>query len=69
VGHLPVASYLIGSLNGRAVLFVVGLNATFGLLFGWLFWRRGLDSAMVARAVTHLVSHAATQLSATMGAA
>lgn len=69
VGHLPVASYLIGSLNGPVVLFVVGLNATFGLLFGWLFWRRGLESAMVAHAVTHLVSYAATQLSGTMGAA
>lgn len=69
VGHLPVASYLIGSLNGPVVLFVVGLNATFGLLFGWLFWRRGLESAMVAHAVTHLVSSAATQLSGTTGAA
>lgn len=69
MGHLPVASYLIGSLNGPVVLFVVGLNATFGLLFGWLFWRRGLESAMVAHAVTHLVSYAATQLPGTMAAA
>ena len=69
VGHLPVASYLIGSLNGPVVLFVVGLNATFGMLFGWLFWRRGLESAMVAHAVTHLVSHAATQVFESMGAA
>jgi hypothetical protein len=34
VGHLPAASYLIGSLNGPIVLFVIGLNATFGVLFG-----------------------------------
>jgi hypothetical protein len=68
VGHLPVAFYLIGSLSGPVVVFVVGLNATFGLLFGWLFWRWGLESAMVAHAVTHLVSYAATQLSGTMGA-
>jgi membrane protease YdiL (CAAX protease family) len=63
VGHLPVASFLIGSLNGSVVLFVVGLNATFGLLFGWLFWRRGLESAMTAHAVTHLVSFLATRFS------
>lgn len=69
VGHLPVASYLIGSLNAPVVLFVVGLNATFGLLFGWLFWRRGLESAMVAHAVTHVVSYTATQLAGMMGAA
>ena len=69
MGHLPVADYLIGSLNGPVVLFVVALNATFGLLFGWLFWRRGLESAMVAHALTHLVSYAATQLPGSMGAA
>lgn len=68
VGHLPVASYLLGSLNVAVVLFVVGLNATFGLLFGWLFWRRGLESAMIAHAVTHLVSYAATQWLGGMGA-
>jgi membrane protease YdiL (CAAX protease family) len=60
-GHLPVAAYLIGALNGPVILFVIGLNATFGLLFGWLFWRRGLESAMVAHATTHLVSYVATQ--------
>ena len=68
-GHLPVASYLIGSLNGPVVLFVVGLNATFGVLFGWLFWRRGLESAMIAHAVTHLVSYAATQVFGSISAA
>jgi hypothetical protein len=61
-GHLPLAHFLIGSLNGPVVLFVVGLNAAFGLLFGWLYWRRGLESAMIAHAVTHLVSYVATQI-------
>jgi membrane protease YdiL (CAAX protease family) len=69
VGHLPVASFLIGSLNGPVVLFVVGLNATFGLVFGWLFWRRGLESAMIAHAMTHFVSHLVTRFSGGPGAA
>jgi membrane protease YdiL (CAAX protease family) len=68
-GHLPLAHFLIGSLNGYVVLFVVGLNAAFGLLFGWLYWRRGLESAMVAHAVTHLVSYVATEIQGSMGAA
>jgi hypothetical protein len=68
-GHLPLAYFLIGSLNGPVVLFVVGLNAAFGFLFGWLYWRRGLESAMVAHAVTHLVSYVATQIQGSMGAA
>jgi len=68
-GHLPLAHFLIGSLNGLVVLFVIGLNAAFGLLFGWLYWRRGLESAMVAHAVTHLVNYVATQIQGSMGAA
>ena len=60
-GHLPVAAYLIGSLNVPIVLFVVGVNAVFGVLFGWLYWRRGLESAMIAHAVTHLVGQAIKQ--------
>ncbi len=57
VGHLPAARVLIGSLDLDVVVFVIGFNATFGLLFGWLYWRRGLESAMVAHATTHLVSY------------
>jgi membrane protease YdiL (CAAX protease family) len=68
-GHLPLAHVLIGSLNGPVVLFVVGLNAAFGLLFGWLYWRRGLESAMIAHAVAHLVSYIATQIQGSTGAA
>jgi hypothetical protein len=69
VGHLPVASFLIGSLNGPVVLFVVGVNTTFGVLFGWLFWRRGLESAMIAHAMTHFVSYLVTRFSGVIGAA
>lgn len=68
-GHLPLAHFLLGSLNGPVVLFVVGLNAAFGLLFGWMYWRRGLESAMVAHAVTHLVSYVATQIQGNTGTA
>jgi membrane protease YdiL (CAAX protease family) len=58
-GHLPLAHFLIGALNGQVVLFVVGVNAAFGVLFGWLYWRLGLEAAMIAHAVAHLVSHVA----------
>lgn len=68
-GHLPIAHFLLGSLNGQVVLLVVGVNAAFGLLFGWLYWRRGLESAMVAHAMSHLVSWLVTQIQRSMGAA
>ena len=37
--------------------FVVVANTAFGVLFGWLFWRYGLEAAMIAHAMAHLVGY------------
>jgi membrane protease YdiL (CAAX protease family) len=58
-GHLPAAAMLIGHLTTELVLFVVGVNTAFGVLFGWLFWRYGLEAAIIAHGIAHLVSYAA----------
>lgn len=55
-GHLPAASILLGGLDMAVVAFVIGVNTAFGLLFGYLFWRHGLESAMIAHALAHVVS-------------
>lgn len=55
-GHLPAASVLLGTMDVPVVAFVIGVNTAFGLLFGYLFWRYGLESAMIAHALTHAVS-------------
>ncbi len=52
-GHLPAMAALT-PLTPIVVLRTVGLNALLGLAFGWLFWRRGLEHAMVAHVATHL---------------
>lgn len=59
LGHLPIAHFLLGGFTPSILLWVIGANTSFGVLFGWLFWRRGLESAMVAHAMTHLVSYLA----------
>lgn len=56
-GHLPAASVLLGRLSGDVVIFVVGANAAFGVLFGYLFWRYGLEAAMIAHGTAHAVSY------------
>ncbi len=58
-GHLPAASVLLGGLDVPIVAFVMGANTAFGLLFGYLYWRHGLESAMIAHAMAHLVSFVA----------
>jgi membrane protease YdiL (CAAX protease family) len=62
LGHLPAAHFLLGGLTPSTLSWVIGANTSFGLLFGWLFWRRGLESAMVAHAMTHLVSYLAGRM-------
>lgn len=59
VGHLPAAAMLVGGLTGKVVLFVVGVNTAFGVLFGYLFWRYGLEAAMIAHGTAHVVSYVA----------
>jgi membrane protease YdiL (CAAX protease family) len=61
-GHLPAASVLVGALDVNVVAFVIGANAAFGLLFGYLFWRYGLESAMIAHALAHVVNYLANLL-------
>lgn len=56
VGHLPLLTMLAPDAPVAIVLLVLVCNFVPGLLFGWLFWRRGLESAMVAHAFAHLVS-------------
>ncbi len=51
-GHLPAASAI--GLDVVATLRVVLLNGAGGLLFGWLYWKRGLEAAMLA----HMAAHA-----------
>lgn len=45
--HLPQTHALIG-LSAPLVAYVLIGNGVPGLVFGWLFWRRGLLAAMVA---------------------
>ncbi len=57
--HLPATAVQVGELTADVVLFVVGANTAFGILFGYLFWRYGLEAAMIAHAFAHVVSHVA----------
>ena len=56
VGHLPAVAVLAGSLEAHVVVFVIGANTVIGLFFGYLYWRYGLEAAVIAHAVAHVVS-------------
>ena len=51
-GHLP-AAMISKRRTRRLVLRILGLNLPAGLLFGWLFWRWNLATAMAAHVGFH----------------
>lgn len=53
LGHLPMTA-MIAPLTTAVVTRALVLNGIAGLVFGYLFWRKGLEAAMVAHACAHL---------------
>jgi hypothetical protein len=54
--HLPAAAQIV-PLTPIVVGRILIMNGAFGFLFGWCFWRRGLEYAMVAHFAADLVLH------------
>ena len=46
-GHLPATAKLLGSLTPMLVLRAIVLNGLAGIVLGYLYWKRGLESSMV----------------------
>ncbi len=55
IGHLPVALMLFPEPNVALILFVILGNSAFGLIAGFLYWKKGLESAIIAHAMAHVV--------------
>ena len=56
LGHLPAYS-LLAPLTPLIVLRAVVLNGLLGLAFGYLYWTRGLESAMISHFSADLLLH------------
>ena len=59
LGHLPAAFKLV-SPSAFDIFRILFLNGIAGILFGWLYWSRGLWAAMGAHFVSDLVIHTIT---------
>jgi hypothetical protein len=55
IGHLPIAIMLAGERTFSIIFFVVLANSAFGLVAGYLYWKYGLESAMIAHMLVHVV--------------
>lgn len=56
LGHLPATATLV-ALTPLVILRAIILNGLVGLAFGYLYWTRGLESAMLAHFTADLVLH------------
>jgi membrane protease YdiL (CAAX protease family) len=56
LGHLPTTAMLI-PLTPLVITRAIVLNGLAGVAFGWLYWKRGLESAIIAHFSADIVLH------------
>lgn len=55
VAHLPVVFLLTAQPSVSLISYIIVANSLFGLVAGYLYWKKGLEAAMIAHAVSHCV--------------
>lgn len=55
LGHFPIVFNLVENPTTLLLFFILFANALGGLVFGWLYWKKGLESAIIAHIVTHII--------------
>ncbi|MBE9141818.1 CPBP family intramembrane glutamic endopeptidase [Planktothrix mougeotii] len=53
--HLPIAFLLTKQPNLALLIYIIGANSFFGLIAGYLYWKKGLESAMIAHVFSHVI--------------
>ncbi len=56
IGHLPVTASLT-TLTPLVIARALVLNGIGGIVFGWLYWKKGLEAAMIAHFSADIVLH------------
>lgn len=56
IGHLPFTSALV-QISPFIVARAIILNGIAGVVFGWLYWKKGLESAMISHFSADIVLH------------
>lgn len=54
LGHLPIVFQTVVQPTIILIVFIILGNFLAGLIFGWLYWKKGLESAMIAHIFAHI---------------
>jgi hypothetical protein len=57
LGHLPSLKNLLGKITRPMLLRTILLNTPIGLLCGWVFWRFGIQAAILTHFTADIVYH------------
>ncbi|MFV8827762.1 CPBP family intramembrane glutamic endopeptidase [Alkalihalobacterium sp. APHAB7] len=58
VGHFPTTQVVFGELSSILIIRSLLLNGLFGVVFGYLYWRKGIEYAIFS----HMTAHISMQL-------
>ena len=54
VGHFPIAFAAIPNPSALLLSYILIGNSVGGLIFGWLYWKKGLEAAIISHAFAHV---------------
>lgn len=57
LGHLPATAQIVGEITVLIVIRGILLNGLLGIWFGYLYWKKGLEYAMIAHMSADIFMH------------
>lgn len=57
ISHVPSVAAAMVTIPGAVVAYITVGNAMFGVVAGYLFWRYGLEAAVTAHILAHIVAY------------
>ena len=54
-GHFPIAYQAVGNPSSSLLTYILIGNAVGGIIFGWVYWKKGLESAFIAHIFTNII--------------
>ncbi|GAB5539219.1 MAG: CPBP family intramembrane metalloprotease [Salibacteraceae bacterium] len=55
VGHFPVAFQAVESPSAGLLTYILLGNTLGGIIFGWLYWKKGLEAAFLGHIFAHVI--------------
>ena len=54
-GHFPIAFQAVENPSTSLYAYILIGNSIGGIIFGWLYWKKGLESAFIAHIFAHII--------------